>query len=110
LNARIEYWRDDNNFFVASFSGNSDYIKTQQGLSTTGVNVAPGGSTTYGALTLGATYKPDLPPWISGVLIRPEVRWDHAFTDNDPFNNNPPANNKGTSDTVTLSVDAVITF
>ncbi len=110
LNARLEYWRDDNNFFVASFSNNSSYIKVQQGLSTTGVNVAPGGSTTYGALTFGVTYKPDLPPWISGVLIRPEVRWDHAFTNNDPFNNNPPANNKGTSDSFTFAADAVITF
>jgi hypothetical protein len=79
-------------------------------LSTTGVYAAPGGSTTYGALTLGVTYKPTLPPWISGVLIRPEIRWDHAFTNNDPFNNNPPADNKGTDNSFTFGTDAVITF
>jgi hypothetical protein len=110
LNGRAEFWRDDNNFFVGSFSGNADYVRVQQGLSTTGVYAAPGGSTTYGALTLGVTYKPTLPPWISGVLIRPEIRWDHAFTNNDPFNNNPPADNKGTDNSFTFGTDAVITF
>jgi hypothetical protein len=111
LNGRVEYWRDDNNFFVASFSSNGDYIRFQQGLPLqSGVYAAPGGSTTYGALTLGVTYKPDLPPWITGVLIRPEIRWDHAFTNNDPFNNNPPANNKGTNNSFTFGADAVITF
>jgi hypothetical protein len=111
LNARAEVWRDDNNFFVASFSGTATYVQAQQGLSSlNGIHTAPGGSTTYGALTLGVTYKPDLPPWISGVLIRPEIRWDHAFTDNNPFNNNPPSNTKGTSNSFTFGADAVVTF
>jgi hypothetical protein len=110
LNGRIEYWRDDNNFFVASFSSNDSFVMSQQGLSVSGIHVAPDGSTTYGALTLGVTYKPTLPPWIEGVLIRPEIRWDHAFTDNRPFNNNPPANDKGTSNSFTFGIDAVITF
>jgi hypothetical protein len=44
------------------------------------------------------------------VLIRPEIRWDHAFTNNDPFNNNPPADNKGTDNSFTFGTDAVITF
>jgi hypothetical protein len=111
LNARAEVWRDDNNFFVASFSGNNDYIRVQQGLpALSAVNGAPGTSTTYGALTLGVTYKPDLPPWITGVLIRPEIRWDHAFTNNRPFNNNPPLNTDGTNNSFTFGADIVVTF
>jgi hypothetical protein len=27
-----------------------------------------------------------MPALVSGLLIRPEVRWDHAFTDNRPSN------------------------
>jgi hypothetical protein len=57
LNGRVELWRDDNNFFVESFSGNNDPIRFQQGLPTiSNVYLAPGGSTTYGALTVGVTY------------------------------------------------------
>jgi hypothetical protein len=111
LNGRVELFRDDNNFFVAEFSGNNDPVRFQQGLAPVGpVFAAPGGSTTYGALTLGVTYKPTVPPPVTGLLIRPEVRWDHAFTDNNPFNQNPPAFTKGTANQFTLAADAVITF
>jgi Putative beta-barrel porin-2, OmpL-like. bbp2 len=111
LNVRGEIWRDDNNFFVASFSGNNDPVRFQQGLPTiSAVNAAPGGGTTYSGLTLGVTYKPDVPAPISGLLIRPEVRWDHAYTSNKPFNQNPPAFTKGTSNSFTFGADAVLTF
>ncbi|MBS0644129.1 MAG: outer membrane beta-barrel protein [Acetobacteraceae bacterium] len=112
LNARVELWRDDNNFFVASYSGNNDPIRVQQGLSPqSGVYVAPGGGgTTYGALTLGATWKPEMPAAVTGLAIRPEVRWDHAFTSNNPFNQNPPAYTKGTSNSFTFGADVVLTF
>jgi Putative beta-barrel porin-2, OmpL-like. bbp2 len=110
LNARAEYWRDDNNFFVASFPGNNTFVAFQQGLSTPFVHAAPGGSSTYGALTLGATYKPPIPDWVTGLLIRPEIRWDHAFTSNNPFNQNPPANSKGTTNSFTFGGDVVLTF
>jgi len=110
LNARAEAWRDDNNFFVASFPGNSDFIKFQQGFSTPNVHFAPGTNTTYGELTLGVTWKPEVPAPITGLLVRPEIRWDHAFTDNKPFNNNPPFNTKGTSNSFGFGVDAVLTF
>jgi Putative beta-barrel porin-2, OmpL-like. bbp2 len=111
LNGRIEYFRDDNNFFVAAYSGNGDYVRVEQGLAPVSpVYFAPGGSTTYGELTLGVTYKPTLPPPVTGLLIRPEVRWDHAFTDNNPFNQNPPSDTKGTPNNFTFAADAVITF
>jgi len=110
LNGRLEYWRDDNNFFVASFPGNSDFVRFQQGLSTPFVHAAPGTNTTYGALTLGVTWKPEMPAPMTGLLVRPEIRWDHAFTNNKPFNNNPPANSKGTNNSFTFGADVVVTF
>ena len=104
LNGRVEYWRDDNNFFVASFPSNSGPVALQQGFAVPFLHTAPGTNTTYGALTLGVTWKPALPAPISGLLIRPEVRWDHAFTNNHPFNAQHDNN------AVTLGADAVITF
>lgn len=103
LNGRAEYWRDDHNFFVASFPGNNSYVQAQQGFAPL-THVAPGSNTTYGALTVGITWKPALPAPVSGLLIRPEVRWDHAFTDNHPFNA------QRDNDAVTIGVDAVLTF
>lgn len=103
LNGRIEYWRDDNNFFVASFPTGSGPVKVQQGFAAP-VHTAPGSNTTYGALTLGVTWKPALPAPVTGLLIRPEVRWDHAFTNNHPFNAQRDSN------AVTLGADAVLTF
>jgi len=107
LNARGEVWRDDNNFFVASFPANNSFVQFQQGLPTT-VHTAPGANTTYGALTLGVTWKPDVPAPITGLLVRPEIRWDHAFTNNKPFNNN--LNGKGTDNSFTFGSDIVLTF
>lgn len=111
LNARAEVWRDDNNFFVASFAGNSDPVRFQQGLPTRStVYAAPGGSTTYGSLTLGATWKPTLPTSVATLAIRPEIRWDHAFTTNKPFNNNAVTNTGGTANNFTFGADLVLTF
>lgn len=78
LNARAEYWRDDNNFFVASYPSNAAPVFAEQGFAPS-VHVAPGGSTTYGALTLGVTWKPSVPAPLTRLMVRPEVRWDHAF-------------------------------
>ena len=102
LNGRIEYFRDDNNFFVASFPSNSAPVLAQQGFAPF-VHVAPGTNTTYGEMTIGVTWKPALPAPITGLAIRPEVRWDHAFTNNNPFNAQMDNN------AVTLGVDAVLT-
>jgi hypothetical protein len=104
LNGRAEYWRDDNNFFVASFPSNSGPVMAQQGFAVPFLHSAPGTNTTYGALTLGVTWKPPLPAPVSGLLIRPEVRWDHAFTNNHPFNAQRDNN------ALTLGADAVVTF
>lgn len=104
LNGRAEYWRDDHNFFVASYSANNGPILAQQGFPVPGLHAAPGSNTSYGEMTIGVTWKPTLPAPVSGLLIRPEVRWDHAFTNNHPFNAQKDNN------AITLGVDAVLTF
>ena len=104
LNGRAEFWRDDNNFFVASFSSNNGPALAQQGFPVPGLHSAPGSNTSYGELTIGVTWKPALPEPVTGLLIRPEVRWDHAFTDNHPFNAQKDNN------AFMLGVDAVLTF
>jgi hypothetical protein len=104
LNGRVEYWRDDNSFFVASFPGNSGPVMVQQEFAVPFLHTGPGTNTTYGALTLGVTWKPALPAPVSGLLIRPEVRWDHAVTDNSPFNA------QRDNDALTLGADVVLTF
>ena len=73
------------------------------------VHAAPGCNTTYGALTAGVTWKPALPAPVTGLLIRPEVRWDHAFTNNHPFNNIrlPIQRHKNS---FTFGSDVVLTF
>nr|WP_294510848.1 outer membrane beta-barrel protein [uncultured Rhodopila sp.] len=118
LNGRVELFRDDNNFFVAAYSGTNDPILSEQGLplrsNAYGANgiygASPHGNSTYGALTLGVTYKPTLPV-VTGLLVRPEVRWDHAFTTNNPYNQNYQAvGNKGTGNSFTFGADVVVTF
>ena len=104
LNGRAEYWRDDNNFFVASFPSNSAPVMAQQGFAVPFLHTAPGTNTTYGALTIGVTWKPTVPAPVTGLLVRPEVRWDHAFTNNHPFNAQQDNN------AVTIGADAVVTF
>ena len=104
LNARAEYWRDDHNFFVASFSNNNGLILAEQGYPSPSAHVAPGTNTTYGALTLGATWSAALPAPVTGLPIRPEIRWDRAFTDNRPFNAQKDRN------AFTIGADAVLTF
>jgi hypothetical protein len=104
LNGRAEVFRDDNNFFVAGFGANNGFDQFQKGNLTPLVSGAKH-ATTYGELTLGVTYKPSgLPPIISGLLIRPEIRWDTDLGGADAFNG-------GTAQSsFTAASDVVLTF
>jgi hypothetical protein len=102
---RAEVWRDEEGFFVAQFASQNDFIHLERGDAfTPDVRTVGGGHTTYGALTAGVTFKPAVPKPLAGLLIRPEVRWDHAFTDTKPFIDSQ----KG--DQVTLGIDAILQF
>ncbi len=102
LNGRAEFWRDDNGFYVAAFPGAFDFVNAEAGKPAPFVKAY--GPNTYGELTLGVTYKPAVPAPVSNLLLRPELRWDHAFGAGAPYN-------AGTShNAVTIAGDVVIGF
>lgn len=106
LKGRLEYFRDSNGFFVSSFPGYFDAANAQHGFFcpscinrtyTTLPGYSPYGSATQGgqaftgvsylALTVGTTFTPKLPdvPYLTGVMVRPEFRWDQAVNGTQPF-------------------------
>jgi hypothetical protein len=106
LNLRQEIWRDEEGFYVAQFRANNDALHILKGdtIPFDPSNLG-GGKTTYFEVTFGATIKPNVPKPLSGLSIRPEVRWDRALTDSfTPFKQNTQR------DQVTLAIDAVIQF
>jgi Putative beta-barrel porin-2, OmpL-like. bbp2 len=113
LNGRLEVFRDDNGFFVAGFPGNYDPVYAQKGIGAplnTEFGIAPA---TYGALTLGVTWKPVVPPPITSLAIRPEIRYDQSLGGNNVFNR--VVNKAGVisfkdSGAFTFGTDVVLTF
>jgi hypothetical protein len=102
---RYEVWRDEEGFFVAQFASQNDFIHIERGdIFTPDVRTVGGGRTTYGALTVGVNIKPPVPKPLAGLTIRPEVRWDHAFTDTHPFIDSQKR------DQVTIGLDAIVQF
>ena len=107
LKARLEYFRDSNGFFVSAFPGYFDAANIQKGFwcpscinrtYSTLPGYSPFGSATqfgqaytgvsYLALTVGTTITPKLPdniPYLTGMMIRPELRWDQAVNGTSPF-------------------------
>jgi len=110
FNARAEIFRDDNGFFVAAYPNNvgrfnNNFVGGELGLPGS-VAVGTGGvGTTYGEITIGLTFHPNLPAPITGLLIRPELRVDSALTGGHPFGTSL----NGTS-MVTIASDFVLTF
>lgn len=102
LNGRAEIWRDDNGFYVAAFPGAFDFVNVEAGKPAPFVKAY--GPNTYGELTLGMTYKPAVPAPVANLMLRPEVRWDHAFGSAGPYNAGKDHN------AVTLAADVVIGF
>ncbi len=107
LNARFEVFADSKNFFVGAFPGNNAFNDVQTGKALTNAfGVAGNSGTTYGAITVGATYKPkmDFLPVSAVLLVRPEIRYDTSLNGKRPFN--------GGKDTgaFTFGTDFVLTF
>lgn len=104
LNARGEIWRDNKGFFAAAFPGTLDALGGLTGntnVSTIALSPFPHGIT-YSALTLGFSYKMDLPEPLGTLLARPEIRYDHAT--GTPFNNGRDSNQ------FTIGSDLIISF
>ncbi len=83
---RGEVWRDNNNFFVAAFPGNFDFVNAEYGFPNTAV-FGPG-PTTYLELTAGLNITPALPaglPFLKSITVRPEVRYDASLNGTRPF-------------------------
>jgi hypothetical protein len=101
LVGRGEVWRDNNGAFVAAFPGSQDFVNAERDLPATAIS---GGRTTYGALTLGINYKPEVPKAIEGFVIRPEIRYDGSLNGTKPFD-------AGKSDhQVTIGADFILPF
>lgn len=86
LNARGEIFRDQNNFFVGNFTNSLGPSQALAGRSPATLLPAATTGTTYGALTLGFTYKPEMPASVTTMLIRPEIRYDNALSGGKPYN------------------------
>ncbi len=86
LNARGEVFRDQNNFFVANFTNSLGPVKFLTGRSPATIQPGAAVGTTYGAITLGFTYKPVVSDAITTLMIRPEVRYDSSMSGGKPYN------------------------
>ncbi len=84
LNGRGEVFRDNNNFFVAYFPGNLDYVNAEEGYPYTSFTAAR--ATTYSEFTVGLTYKPTTPPPLATFMVRPELRYDSTLNGTKPYN------------------------
>ena len=106
LIARGEVFRDNSGAYVAGFPGNFAYVYTERGLPTGFIAEQP---TTYGALTIGANYKPEMPKLLEGLTIRPELRVDHSFNGTHPFDVDKAGIGKDIT-SFTPAVDLVVPF
>jgi hypothetical protein len=103
IGGRFEVWRDNNGFFVAGFPTHFGFANAQHGFPAVTFAAPP---TTYLALTAGVTITPEIPknPIITGLILRPEIRYDTSLNDTRPFV-------RGTrGDQVTFGFDAIIPF
>ena len=86
---RVEVWRDNNNFFVAAFPGNFDFVNAEHGFLNTSIPGGPaGGGTTYFEITGGLNIAPTIPqgtPLLKSITFRPEVRYDASLNNTTPF-------------------------
>jgi hypothetical protein len=103
LNGRAEVFRDNNNFFVSNAAGSLDYVNYERGLPSNFIVASR--PTTYSEFTAGITWKPaGVPAPLSGVILRPEIRYDRTLNNSKPFDD-------GTSSgSVTLAADVIIQF
>lgn len=101
---RAEIWRDDDGFFVAQFASNNDFVHFERGDFISDPRTVGGGRTTYGALTVGLTFKPPSFGPLTDVMIRPELRYDRSLNDTTPFNDSSDR------DMLTAGIDVLVSF
>ena len=77
FNMRGEVWRDNTGDFVVNLPSDLGFVQSEGGFATP--VIAETGRTTFSELTLGVTYKPDVPKPIKTLMIRPEIRYERAL-------------------------------
>jgi len=129
LKARIQYYRDANNFFTSAYPGYYGNVNAAHGFWDPSIinrnfTTLPGGWNPYGSstqigtaytgtsylsFTIGTTITPKTPdniPYVTGLMIRPEFRWDQAVNGTSPFFNS----NGMTAHQAMFSTDFIIPF
>ena len=108
IGARLEIFRDNNNFLVQGFPGYFDDVNVQRGFADPSAIVAgpQNRGTTYFSLTTGVTITPQVPknPYVANVIVRPELRWDTTLNDTTPFAGGTKRSQ------VTFGFDAIVPF
>lgn len=116
---RAEVWRDNNNFFVAAYPGNFDFVNAEHGFINNAVfGPAP---TTYFEVTAGLNITPPIPegtPVLKTLTLRPEFRYDTSLNGTTPFGGSSGLFGPGTpgygvgtkSSQITFGGDVVATF
>ena len=114
LNVRGEIARDTQNFFVSTPTDNSGIAKGEIGnigFTTPTLGGAFGGpGTTYGGITLGLTYKPDVPKPLALVMVRPEVRYDRILAGARLYDSPDGGATSGSRNQFTFGGDLVVGF
>lgn len=88
VNARVEFFRDNKNFFVGGYPGYFDFVNVLHGFYAPSAIFRPlGQGTSYLGITAGVTITPEVPknPFITGLILRPEFRWDTSVNGTAPF-------------------------
>ncbi|WP_408736887.1 outer membrane beta-barrel protein [Acetobacter conturbans] len=101
FNYRGEIYRDNTGQMVVNFLTNEGYMNGIAGRSTPTESAPP---TTYGAMTLGVTYRTSLAKDLGYFAIRPEIRFDRSLNGTTPFND------ERNSGMFTFGGDAMIGF
>ncbi|GBR01142.1 outer membrane beta-barrel protein [Acetobacter oeni] len=83
FNYRGEIYRDNTGLMVSSFLTDESYMKAIAGTTSYAESAPP---TTYGALTLGVTWRKPLTKKLGYFAIRPEIRFDRSLNGTSPFN------------------------
>ncbi|MEI6351718.1 MAG: porin [Verrucomicrobiota bacterium] len=83
---RAEIWRDAAGFYVTQFADPHDPMRGLRGEPFVDPRTVGGGRTTYGELTVGLTFRPNVPKPLTGLMIRPEFRCDRSLNNTHPFN------------------------
>lgn len=83
FNYRGEIYRDNTGQLVSNFLDDEGYMRGVAGRPTPTESAPP---TTYGAMTLGVTYRRALSQNIGYFAIRPEIRFDRSLNGTSPFN------------------------